>query len=163
MGRDRYTYWYKSVKRSIPAMEPNDLDHQEPWPQGRTNHYWFDLNRDWIWGVHPESRGHVAIYQQWMPQLHTDIHEMGYNNNYFTAPGTTPRNLLLPDSYEPLSDTIGRANIAAFNKHKIDYYTRESYDFFYPSYGSSYPSVLGAVGMLVEQGGHRRRSSDTNG
>lgn len=152
-GRDRYTYWYKSVRRGIPALEPNDLDHQEPWPQGRTNHYWFDLNRDWVWGVHPESRGHVAIYQQWMPQLHTDVHEMGYNNNYFTAPGTTPRNLLLPDTYEPLSDTIGRANIAAFNKYKIDYYTRESFDFFYPSYGSSYPSVLGAIGMLVEQGG----------
>ncbi len=152
-GRDRYTYWYKSVRRGIPALEPNDLDHQEPWPQGRTNHYWFDLNRDWVWGVHPESRGHTAIYQQWMPQLHTDIHEMGYNNNYFTAPGTTPRNLLLPDNYEPLSDTIGRANIAAFNKNKIDYYTRESFDFFYPGYGSSYPSVLGAVGMLVEQGG----------
>ncbi len=152
-GRDRYTYWYKSVSRNMPAIEPNDLDHQEPWPQGRTNHYWFDLNRDWIWGVHPESRGHTAIYQQWMPQLHTDVHEMGYNNNYFTAPGTTPRNLLLPDAYEPLSDTIGRANIAAFNQNKVDYYTRESFDFFYPSYGSSYPSVLGAIGMLVEQGG----------
>lgn len=152
-GRDRYVAWYKSMKRMMPGKEPYDLDHHDPWPNGRTNHYWFDLNRDWVWGVHPESRGHTAIYQQWMPQLHTDYHEMGYNNNYFTVPGTTPRNFLLPDRYEPLADTIGRANANAFNRHQISYYTREDYDFFYPSYGSSYPSVMGAIGMLVEQGG----------
>ncbi|MEM9888731.1 MAG: M14 family zinc carboxypeptidase [Bacteroidota bacterium] len=152
-GRDRYTYWYNSMRRSLPATAPADLDHHAPWPNGRTNHYWFDLNRDWIWGVHPESRGHTKIYQDWMPQLHTDYHEMGYNSNYFTMPGTTPRNKLLPDRYEALSDSIGKANIEAFNANKINYYTRESFDFFYPGYGSSYPSVLGAIGMLVEQGG----------
>lgn len=152
-GRDRYTYWYTSMQRSLPATSTAELDHHAPWPNGRTNHYWFDLNRDWIWGVHPESRGHTKIYQDWMPQLHTDYHEMGYNSNYFTMPGTTPRNKLLPDRYEALSDTIGKANIAAFNSNKINYFTREAFDFFYPGYGSSYPSVMGAIGMLVEQGG----------
>lgn len=152
-GRIRYTSWYSSVQRNVPAAAPIDLEHHAPWPNGRTNHYWFDLNRDWIWGVHPESRGHTNIYQEWMPQVHTDFHEMGYNSNYFTMPGTTPRNLLLPDRYEALSDTLGKANIAAFNKHKINYFTREAFDFFYPGYGSSYPSVMGAIGMLVEQGG----------
>ncbi len=152
-GRDRYAYWYKSMQRAVPGIEPMELEHDAPWPNGRTNHYWFDLNRDWIWGIHPESRGHTSIYQRWMPQVHVDYHEQGINSNYFTAPGTTPRNLLLPDTYEAWSDSFGRANIAAFDKHKVAYFTREAFDFFYPGYGSSYPSVMGAIGMLVEQGG----------
>jgi len=117
------------------------------------NHYWFDLNRDWIWGIHPEMRGATKIYQEWMPQVHTDYHEQGYNSNYFTMPSPTPRNKILPDRYEALSDTFGMANIAAFDRHKIGYFTRENFDLFYPGYGSSYPSVMGAIGMLVEQGG----------
>lgn len=152
-GRDRYVYWYEGMKRNVPGIQPRDLDHYAPWPNGRTNHYWFDLNRDWIWGVHPESRGHTSEYVKWMPQLHTDYHEQGYNNNYFTVPGTTPRNMLLPDHYEILADTIGRANVAAFDKHQINYFTREAFDFFYPGYGSSYPTVMNAIGMLTEQGG----------
>ncbi len=152
-GRDRYVYWYNSMRRKTTGIEPADLEHQEPWPNGRTNHYWFDLNRDWVWGVHPESRGHTTEYMKWMPHLHTDYHEMGYNANYFTVPGTTPRNKFLPDQHEPLSDTIGQANAKAFDTHKINYFTREAFDFFYPGYGSSYPSVMGAIGMLTEQGG----------
>lgn len=154
-GRDRYVYWYKSMKRiKRPGVEPRDLEHYEGWPGGRTNHYWFDLNRDWIWGVHPESRGHTGEYQKWMPQVHVDYHEQGYNSNYFTMPGTTPRNKLLPDSYEAWSKVFGDANIAQFDKHQINYFTRDAFDFFYPGYGSSWPSVMGAIGMLTEQGGH---------
>lgn len=152
-GRDRYGYWYKSVQREIPAAEPSDLEHFEPWPNGRTNHYWFDLNRDWFFMVNRESQAHSAEYQRWMSQVHVDYHEQGYNANYFTAPGATPRNLLLPKSYEALSDTFGRANIRAFDKNKISYFTREVFDFFFPGYGSSYPGVMGAVSMLTEQGG----------
>ena len=85
--------------------------------------------------------------------MHVDYHEQGYNNNYFTVPGTTPRNLLLPDQHETLSDTIGRANIAAFDQHHISYFTRDAFDFFYPGYGSSYPAGFGAIAMLTEQGG----------
>ena len=152
-GRDRYTYWYNSMQRSELATEPWDIEHYAPFPNGRTNHYWFDLNRDWIWLIHPESRGHISVYQSWMPQVHVDYHEQGYHSNYFTVPGTTPRNLLLPEEYEALADSIGRANIAAFDDHQINYFTRDRFDFFYPGYGSSYPSVMGAVGMLTEQGG----------
>jgi hypothetical protein len=152
-GRDRYVYWANSVARSTGGEEPRDLEHYAPWPNGRTNHYWFDLNRDWVWGVHPESRGHTAAYQEWMPQVHTDYHEQGYDANYFTVPGTTPRNLLLPDAYEVWADTFGRANIAEFDKKGLSYFTRDRFDFYYPSYGSSYPSVMGAIGMLTEQGG----------
>lgn len=154
-GRDRYVYWYKSMKRlKRPGFEPRDIEHFEGWPGGRTNHYWFDLNRDWIWGVHPESRGHTAEYQKWMPQIHVDYHEQGYNSNYFTMPGTSPRNKLLPDAYEAWSKVFGDANVAEFDKHQINYFTGEAFDFFYPGYGSSWPSVMGAIGMLTEQGGH---------
>ncbi len=152
-GRSRYVSWYNSMARNVIGFEPKDLEHYAPWPNGRTNHYWFDLNRDWIWGIHPEMRGVTKIYQEWMPQVHTDYHEQGYNSNYFTMPSPTPRNKILPDRYEALSDTFGMANIAAFDHHKMGYFTREAFDLFYPGYGSSYPSVMGAIGMLVEQGG----------
>ena len=154
-GRDRYVYWYKSSKRiKRTGSEPKDMEHFENWPGGRTNHYWFDLNRDYIWGVHLESKGHTSEYQRWMPQVHVDYHEQGYNSNYFTAPGTTPRNKLLPSSYENWSKIFGDANISEFDKHQINYFTRDRFDFFYPGYGSSWPSVMGAIGMLTEQGGH---------
>lgn len=152
-GRERYIQWYNSVKRKQLATSKNDLEHYEPAPNGRSNHYWFDVNRDWSWGIHPETRDLTAEYQKWMPQIHVDHHEQGYNSNYFTMPGTTPRNKILPPSYEAWSDTFGRANINAFNKNDISYFTRESFDFFYPGYGSSYPSVMGAIAMLTEQGG----------
>ncbi|MEM1214853.1 MAG: M14 family zinc carboxypeptidase, partial [Bacteroidota bacterium] len=152
-GRDRYVYWANGASRSVPAINPRDLTHYEPWPNGRTNHYWFDLNRDWLWGVHPESRGHIAEYQSWMPQVHADYHEQGYNANYFTVPGATPRNLLLPDAYDDWADIFGRENVNAFDEKGMMYFTRERFDFFYPGYGSSYPNIMGAIGMLTEQGG----------
>ena len=152
-GRDRYVYWYNSVARKMVGVEPRDLEHYEPWPGGRTNHYWFDLNRDWIWRIHPESRGHTDVFQHWLPNVHVDYHEQGYHNNYFTVPGTTPENLLVPKQHGALQDTFGRANIAEFDKHGISYFTREVFDFFYPGYGSSYPAGFGAIAMLTEQGG----------
>jgi hypothetical protein len=152
-GRERYIQWYNSVRRKQLATSKNDLEHYEPAPNGRSNHYWFDVNRDWSWGIHPETRNLTTEYQKWMPQIHVDHHEQGYNSNYFTMPGTTPRNKILPPTYEAWSDTFGRANIAAFNKNDISYFTREAFDFFYPGYGSSYPSIMGAIAMLTEQGG----------
>ena len=163
-GRDRYVYWYRSMASHVVNPNAVDLEHDEPWPGGRTNHYWFDLNRDWVWLVHPESQGRLAAYGQWMPQVHMDYHEQSFNANYFTMPGQPPRNLNLPAAYESWTDTFGRANARAFDANRINYHTRESFDFFYPGYGSSYPSVMGAIGMLSEQGGHSRggRAVETN-
>jgi len=152
-GRDRYVYWARSMRQSQVATDPNDIVHDEPFPQGRTNHYWFDLNRDWVWNVHPEMEGLTGVYQEFMPQVHADYHEQGYEDNYFTMPGTTPRNPLLPSRYVAWADTFGRANIEAFDQNQVSYFTREAFDFFYPSYGSSYPSVMGGIGMLTEQAG----------
>ena len=155
-GRDRYVNWYKSSRANMLNTDPVDLEHDEIWPGGRTNHYWFDLNRDWVWLVHPESRGRIAEYQKWMPQVHLDLHEQGFNSNYFTMPGTTPRNEQLPDAYEEWADRFGRGTIEEFDENNINYATREAFDFFYPGYGSSYPSLMGSIGMLAEQGGHSR-------
>ena len=155
-GRERYVTWYKSSQANVLNTDASDLEHDEIWPGGRTNHYWFDLNRDWTWLVHPESRGRIAQYNQWMPQVHLDLHEQGFNNNYFTMPGTTPRNLQLPDDYEEWSNQFGLGVIEEFDENNINYATREAFDFFYPGYGSSYPSLMGAIGMLAEQGGHSR-------
>jgi len=155
-GRERYVTWYKSSRANVLNTDASDLEHDEIWPGGRTNHYWFDLNRDWTWLVHPESRGRIAQYNEWMPQVHLDLHEQGFNENYFTMPGTTPRNLQLPDDYEEWSNQFGLGVIEEFDKHNISYATTEAFDFFYPGYGSSYPSLMGAIGMLAEQGGHSR-------
>lgn len=163
-GRDRYVYWYKSSQANVLNTNSEDLEHDEIWPGGRTNHYWFDLNRDWVWLIHPESRGRIAVYQDWMPQVHIDFHEQGFNNNYFTMPGTTPRNHELPEAYEYWADVFGRGAIEEFDKAKVNFETRERFDFFYPGYGSSYPSIMGGIGMLAEQGGHSRggRAVETN-
>ncbi len=163
-GRDRYVYWYKSMRSSQLRVSADDLEHTEPWPGGRTNHYWFDLNRDWMWLVHPESQGRIRVYQDWMPQVHMDYHEQGFNNNYFTMPGKAPRNLNLPEAYESWADMFGRASGEALARNQVNYFTRESFEFFYPGYGSSYPSMMGGIGMLAEQGGHSRggRAVETN-
>lgn len=163
-GRDRYVYWYKSSQANVLNTNYEDLEHDEIWPGGRTNHYWFDLNRDWVWLIHPESRGRIAVYQEWMPQVHIDFHEQGFNNNYFTMPGTTPRNHELPEDYESWADAFGRGAIEEFDKAQVNFETRERFDFFYPGYGSSYPSVMGGIGMLAEQGGHSMggRAVETN-
>ncbi len=163
-GRDRYVYWYKSSQANILNTNYEDLEHDEIWPGGRTNHYWFDLNRDWVWLIHPESQGRIKVYQEWMPQVHIDFHEQGFNNNYFTMPGTTPRNHELPEDYETWADVFGRGAITEFDKAQVNFETRERFDFFYPGYGSSYPSIMGGIGMLAEQGGHSMggRAVETN-
>lgn len=163
-GRDRYVYWYKSMRSKQLRTSADDVEHTEPWPGGRTNHYWFDLNRDWVWLVHPESQGRIAVFQEWMPQVHVDYHEQGFNNNYFTMPGKPPRNLNLPRDYDAWADMFGRATGKVLAQNQVNYFTRESFEFFYPGYGSSYPSIMGAIGMLTEQGGHSRggRAVETN-
>lgn len=163
-GRDRYVYWYKSSRANVLNTNYEDLEHDEIWPGGRTNHYWFDLNRDWVWLIHPESEGRIKVYQEWMPQVHIDFHEQGFNNNYFTMPGTTPRNHELPEAYETWADVFGRGAIKDFDKAQVNFETRERFDFFYPGYGSSYPSIMGGIGMLAEQGGHSMggRAVETN-
>lgn len=155
-GRDRYVHWYKHTAGDEPNVHEEAREHHEPWPGGRTNHYYFDLNRDWAWLTQKESRQRVARYQQWMPHIHVDFHEQGYNEPYYFAPAAKPFHKAITDWQRDFQYTIGKNHAGYFNKKDWLYFTREVFDLFYPSYGDTYPIFNGAVGMTYEQGGHSR-------
>ena len=113
----------------------------------------FDLNRDWAWQTQKESRQHIAAYQRWMPHIHADVHEMGYNNHYYFAPAAEPHHKFITPHQKNFQMTIGKTNAGYFDERGWLYFTREIYDLFYPSYGDTYPTYNGAIGMTYEQGG----------
>jgi hypothetical protein len=167
-GRDRYVNWFTSVVGATPNADPEAREHHEPWPGGRYNHYYFDLNRDWAWATQPETRARLATWSTWNPQVHVDFHEMGYNSTYFFFPATAPINPIYPDYVLRWGRRFGEANARAFDAHGWQYYTGEEFDLFYPGYGDSWPSLTGAIGMTYEQAGHgaaglaiRRDAGDT--
>lgn len=152
-GRDRYVHWYKETVGEQFNARGNAREHHEPWPGGRTNHYYFDLNRDWAWLTQKESRARLAVYQQWMPQIHVDFHEQGYNEPYYFAPAAKPFHKAITEWQEQFQYTIGKNHARYFDKNNWLYFTREVFDLFYPSYGDTYPIFNGAIGMTYEQGG----------
>ncbi|MCW9707033.1 M14 family metallopeptidase [Fodinibius salsisoli] len=152
-GRDRYVHWYKETVGADPNIHEAAREHHEPWPNGRTNHYYFDLNRDWAWLTQKESRQRLAKYQQWMPHIHVDFHEQGHNAPYYFAPAAKPFHNAITDWQEEFQYTIGRNHAKYFNENGWLYFTREVFDLFYPSYGDTYPIFNGAIGMTYEQGG----------
>ena len=89
-GRDRYANWYRMIGNRWPDADPNSREHMEPWPGGRTNHYYFDLNRDWAWQTQKESVARLKLYNLWLPHVHVDFHEQGINNEYYFAPAAEP-------------------------------------------------------------------------
>lgn len=161
-GRDRFVDWVNGNRGGAAVADPQDREHNEPWPGGRTNHYWFDLNRDWLPLVHPESRGRVELYHRWRPQLLTDYHEMGSEATYFFMPG-------VPSRTNPLTPVVNQqltASIAEYHARELDrigalYYTAEGYDDFYYGKGSTFPDVQGTVGILFEQASSRALERET--
>ncbi|MEL7832648.1 M14 family metallopeptidase [Fodinibius sp. Rm-B-1B1-1] len=155
-GRDRYVDWYKGVVGEQMNVHPDAREHHEPWPGGRTNHYYFDLNRDWAWLTQKESRHRVAEYQKWMPHIHVDFHEQGVNSPYYFAPAAKPFHPAITDWQSDFQHTIGENNAKYFDEEGWLYFTREVFDLFYPSYGDTYPIFNGAIGMTYEQAGNSR-------
>ena len=155
-GRDRYAYWYNGVKGGRPDANPQAMEHREPWPGGRSNHWYFDLNRDWAFATQPETRARHPHFVAWTPQVHVDFHEMGSESNYFFFPAERPINANLPEYTLKWGERFGRGNARAFDERGWEYYTAESFDLFYPGYGDSWPSFTGAIGMTYEQAGHSR-------
>ncbi|MEO1513587.1 MAG: M14 family metallopeptidase [Bacteroidota bacterium] len=153
-GHDRYIHWSRSVGGRLPNADPVAREHDEPWPGGRVNHYLFDLNRDWAWQTQAESRQRLQLYQQWMPQIHVDYHEMGHNDPYYFAPAAQPYHQYITDWQSKFQITIGKNNARYFDQEGWLYFTGEVFDLLYPSYGDTYPTFNGAVGMTYEQGGH---------
>lgn len=153
-GRDRYVNWFNQVSGKYPEANPLAREHQEPWPGGRTNHYYFDLNRDWAWQTQPESRGRIAAYLSWMPAIHADYHEQGVNAPYYFAPAAEPFHEVISPWQRDFQSQIGRNHATYFDQKGWLYFTREYFDLFYPSYGDTYPLFNGSIGMTYEQAGH---------
>lgn len=152
-GRDRYVNFYRQWEGRTPRSDRFAAEHQEQWPGGRVNHYLFDLNRDWAWQSQPETIARIATMRNWAPQVVVDFHEMSPSATYFFPPPAKPVLPMLDSLLGKWFDTYGHGNAAAFDRYHFAYYTHETYDLFYPSYGDIWPSLNGAVGMTYEQGG----------
>ena len=164
-GRDRHTQWANQNKSINLVADEYDSEHNEAWPRGRTNHYWFDLNRDWLLAVNPESRGKLKWFHTWYPNVVTDFHEMGTNSNYFFEPMKTNASVspLIPaENYNVLSPKFAEYYVKALDSIGSFYYTKESFDETYPGYGSSYPDVQGGLAILFEQASSRGHLQETN-
>jgi Zinc carboxypeptidase len=155
-GRDRYVNWYNSVAGKNMNVDPQSREHSEPWPGGRSNHYNFDLNRDWAWQTQIETQQRIKLYNQWMPHVHVDFHEQGYNEPYYFAPAAEPFHDVISPWQREFQTMIGRNHAKYFDANGWLYFTRERFDLFYPSYGDTWPTYNGAIGMTYEQGGHSR-------
>ncbi len=157
-GRDRHTHW-ANMNRAQPFVADNlDREHNEVWPGGRTNHYWFDLNRDWLPLVNPESKARIDFHQRWRPQVVTDYHEMGANSTYFFEPSKPigSWNPLLPERlYTEITVEFAKYWAEALDGIGSLYFTKEVYDNTYPGYGSTYPNFLGGLGLVFEQASAR--------
>lgn len=152
-GYAHYGNWLRSVTGFNTHPGTQDREHMEPWPGGRQNHYAYDLNRDWAWQTQPETRQRMVLYNEWMPMVHVDVHEMGYNEPYFFPPAAEPIHDFITQYQKDFHESIGENTSKKFDKEGWGYYTRERFDLFYPSYGDTYPCFNGAIGMTYEQGG----------
>lgn len=164
-GRDRFVQNFEIAEGLEPNASPLAAEHNEPWPGGRTNHYLFDLNRDWISLNHPETLGRVKVLQDYYPPVFVDLHEMGSNATYYFAPEAIPYNPHLARDQRESLQLFGRNNAKWFDHYGFSYFTREIFDAFYPGYGASWPSYYGSVAMTYEQASARglvvRRSDDS--
>jgi hypothetical protein len=155
-GRDRYANWYNQVVATPYNKNPDAREHNEPWPGGRPNHYLFDLNRDWAWATQVETQQRLKVFNKWLPHIHVDFHEQGINNPYYFAPAVEPYHEVITDWQRDFQTQIGKNHAKYFDKNGWYYFTKESFDLLYPSYGDTYPTYVGGIGMTYEQAGHGR-------
>ena len=155
-GYARYTNWYRQAAGEAPNINARAREHQEPWPGGRTNHYYFDLNRDWAWQTQQESKARLKLYHQWVPHIHVDLHEQGYTSPYYFAPAAQPYHPYISKWQRDFQTTIGKNHAKYFDANGWLYFTKEVFDLLYPSYGDTYPTFTGSIGMTYEQGGSGR-------
>ncbi|MEJ7610248.1 MAG: M14 family metallopeptidase [Ferruginibacter sp.] len=162
-GLNRFATWANMNKSKTPVTDPNAREFNEPWPGGRFNHYWFDINRDWLPAQHPESRNRLKIYHDWKPNILTDHHEQGSNATYFFQPGVPSRtNPNTPLTNQELTGKIGNFHAKALDSIGSLYFTKEGYDDFYYGKGSTYPDINGGIGILFEQASSRGHAQETD-
>lgn len=161
-GLQRFSSWVNARKSKLVNADPNDTEHNEAWPGGRFNHYWFDLNRDWLVAQQPESQARVKKFQQWRPNVLTDHHEQGTNATFFFMPGVPSRvNPLTPDKNQELTKKMGLYHAKALDEIGSLYFTQEGYDDFYYGKGSTYPDAQGSIGILFEQASSRGHAQES--
>lgn len=161
-GLNRFANWVNSRKSQTPISDPNSQELDETWPGGRTNHYWFDLNRDWLPVQLPESRARLQTFHDWKPNILTDHHEMGTNSTFFFQPGIPSRNNpLTPAETYRLTEEMGKFHARALDNIGSLYFTKENYDDYYYGKGSTYPDINGAVGILFEQASSRGHAQES--
>ena len=162
-GIQRFANWVNINKSKHINPDPNDREYDETWPGGRTNHYWFDLNRDWLPLQHPSSRARIQSFYEWYPNVLTDHHEMYPNSTYFFQPGIPERtHPLTPAKNQELTEKIAQFHANALDENGSFYYAKESFDDFYYGKGSTYPDINGAVGILFEQASSRGHAQETD-
>jgi hypothetical protein len=162
-GLQRFAYWANTNKSININPDPQDREYDEVWPRGRTNHYWFDMNRDWLPVQLPESRARITTFHNWYPNILTDHHEMGSNSTFFFQPGIQSRtHPLTPKLNQELTKQIGNYHAKALDKIGSFYYTEESFDDFYYGKGSTFPDINGGIGILFEQGSSRGHAQETD-
>ncbi|MGY8786711.1 MAG: M14 family metallopeptidase [Fidelibacterota bacterium] len=162
-GRDRFVNWVNGNRGAVPTTDTQDREHNQPWPRGRTNHYLFDMNRDWMPVTQPESNGRIKLFHHWRPQFLLDAHEMGTNSTFFFQPGIPSRNN--PNTPKRTIELAGK--MSAFFANRLDeiqsmYYSQESFDDFYYGKGSTFGDIHGSVGILFEQASSRALETDSN-
>ncbi|WP_241971848.1 M14 family zinc carboxypeptidase [Aliidiomarina taiwanensis] len=161
-GLGRFAQWANQFRSMTQGTDTQDVEHNQSWLRGRQNHYWFDLNRDWLLLQHPESRARIAVYQAWLPNVLTDHHEMGSSSTYFFQPGIPSRkNPDTPDENVTFTEKLAEYHAEALDEINSLYYTEESFDDFYYGKGSSYPDAQGTIGILFEQASSRGHVQDT--
>lgn len=161
-GSARFAQWANMHKGRHLASAGSHREHVEAWPGGRTNHYWFDLNRDWLLLTHPESRGRIAMFQRWLPTVLTDYHEMGSSSTYFFQPGIpSRRNPMTPERNHELTAALAAFHADALDDIGSQYFTQERFDDFYYGKGSTYPDIHGSIGILFEQASSRGHLMET--
>lgn len=155
-GLSRFAQWANMHKGKQLVSDSRHREHDEGWPSGRTNHYWFDLNRDWLLLAHPESQARIKQFHKWRPHVLTDFHEMGTDSTYFFQPGVRSRkNPMTPDENVTLTEALAQYHAAAFDEQGELYFTEEAFDDFYAGKGSTYPDLHGSIGILFEQASSR--------
>jgi len=161
-GLQRFSTWANQHKSKNLVSDPNSREFSEVWPGGRFNHYWFDLNRDWLPAVHVESQNRLAWFHKWKPNILTDHHQQGSNATFFFQPGVPSRvNPLTPDKNQELTGKLAKYHAAFLDRIGSLYFTKENYDDFYYGKGSTYPDINGAIGILFEQASSRGHLQQT--
>lgn len=167
-GRDLYTNRFRSTMNLIANPGKNAWEHNQGWPNSRTNHYMFDLNRDWAWQTQAESSQRISLFHQFMPHVFADFHEMGPESSFFFAPGANPWHDVITPWQREFHRLIGNQNASLFDSKDRLYFTKDIYDLFCPSFGDTWPLFNGAIGCTYEQGGGgvaglalKRESGDT--